>query len=610
MIDNINSSSGLEEKLNVVQYVKGRLKYLHSIKAHRFPAYWSFRNQYAQIDVPEYTEDGFTNYSMNTWFAIVSAKTAEIFAGTPQYDFVWLDENGRRYKRHMEKFWEWVWKQSNTDKAITEIITDSNKYGTWFWIEKYIIKKREVKSPIFWEDWVIDFKTETITEYKWCQLVPLSWENVYLNGKDIDSATEAIVITHWDKDEFYSAFTAPFFDINKYVIHKGKIYYTTRWTSELFMPDGTSRDSTSIDDSNTISVIEYWNKYKDEYVVIAGDAHINEFQWKVMPMPYPHKEIPLVVYTDHIVDNDIYGRGEYDITNKSRQLKDDSRSLMIETIKMQGGIITIAPSSDFDETVERIWLKQFARIDKNDLWFFQPSINVSSLELLEKKIDEDIIIETGVDFRLQLFWPRETAERTKWRIDASRKRINSNVRNNAYSFYSRLANLRLENIRTNYKGQNDIIPIKGYDITSSWVQQNLGWDYGIMQLTDKMLSGNIMLVPVIDSIYGDTSHVQRQKYMEFLQLAMNMKKADGQPLFDPALLIEAGRWIIDDVVDLDKLLGANGWTQAEVERLLKARWLPSMDAANPQWQNQWPSPYQQSGKPILLGSSPTENTPQ
>lgn len=67
-----------------------------------------------------------------------------------------------------------------------------------------------------------------------------------------------------------------------------------------------------------------------------------------------------------------------------------------------------------------------------------------------------------------------------------------------------------------------------------------------------------MLVPVVDSIYGDTSKVQRQKYMEFLQLALNMKKADGTPLFDPALLIEAGRGIIDDVVDLDKLLGANG----------------------------------------------------
>lgn len=67
---------------------------------------------------------------------------------------------------------------------------------------------------------------------------------------------------------------------------------------------------------------------------------------------------------------------------------------MIESIKMQGGIITIDPSSDFDETVERIGLKQFARVAKEDFGHFTPTINISPLELLEKKIDEDIIIET------------------------------------------------------------------------------------------------------------------------------------------------------------------------------------------------------------------------
>lgn len=85
-----------------------------------------------------------------------------------------------------------------------------------------------------------------------------------------------------------------------------------------------------------------------------------------MPNPNPHKDIPIIVYTDHQIDGDIYGRGEFDITENSRLLKNDSRSLMIETVKMQGGIITIDPSSDFDETVERIGLKQFARVAKED----------------------------------------------------------------------------------------------------------------------------------------------------------------------------------------------------------------------------------------------------
>ena len=61
--------------------------------------YWQFRNEYSQLEVVDNTEDGFIKYSMNTWFAIVNAKVAEIFANTPQYDFVGPDENGRKYKK-------------------------------------------------------------------------------------------------------------------------------------------------------------------------------------------------------------------------------------------------------------------------------------------------------------------------------------------------------------------------------------------------------------------------------------------------------------------------------------------------------------------------------
>ena len=328
-----------------------------------------------------------------------------------------------------------------------------------------------------------------------------------------------------------------------------------------------------------------------------------------MPLPHPHKEIPIVCYTDHYVDGDIYWRGEFDITSNSRKLKDESRSLMIETVKIQGGIITIDPSSDFDETVERIWLKQFARVAKEDFWFFSPSVNISPLELLEKKIDEDIIIETWVDFRWQLFWPNETAERTKWRIESARKRINSNIRENAYSFYERMARLRIENIKTYYKGRSDMIPVKWFSISKDGVQDALSWDYGVMEITSNMLTWKILLIPIVDSITWDTSKIQKQKYMEFLQLALNMKKQDGSPLFDPALLIDAGRWIIDDAVDLDKLLWWNAWVDSEVEKALKERWLPlTWDSQQNAWGGIPPS--QMSWRPILLPSQSPELTSQ
>ena len=48
--------------------------------------------------------------------------------------------------------------------------------------------------------------------------------------------------------------------------------------------------------------MEYYNKYKDEYIIIANDVHINPFESGYMPIPHPHKDIPIVCYTDHQVD--------------------------------------------------------------------------------------------------------------------------------------------------------------------------------------------------------------------------------------------------------------------------------------------------------------------
>lgn len=601
-----------DKKLSkATEYVLDRFIYLYTLKQHRLMNYWKYRSEYSQLNQVDSTNDGFTRYHMNTWFAIVNAKVAEIFASTPKYDFVGLDDEGRKYKKMVEKLWDWVWMKSWTNGALMQIVRDACKYGTWFWKEVWERTKRTVKLPqIDDETGEVTFIEEERIEYEGCKLVPLDWSNVYVNGVDINNCTEAIVISHWDKAEFFSTFKNNWFwKYDKEDIHPWKNYYVPSNTNELVIQYTTWRDWSSIDDENTISVVEYWNKYKDEYIVIAWDCHINPYKEEYMPIPSPHKEINLVCYTDHQVDGDIYGRGEFDITDSSRRLKDESRSLMIESVKMQGWIITIDPSSDFDETVERIWLKQFARVEKDDFWFFSPNINISPLELLEKKIDEDIIIETWVDFRGQLFGPNETAERSKWRVESARKRINSNIKENAYTFYARLAALRIENIQTYYKWKNDLIPVKWFSITNTWVQDSLSWDYGVMEITKDMLSGKILLLPIVDSLTWNTTKELRQKWMEFFQIAINLKKSDGTPVFDTATLIESWRGYIDDAVDLDKLLWGNASVDAEVSKLLKERWLPNPNDINSAMQeNGWIPPAQQSGRPILLPSTASDNS--
>jgi hypothetical protein len=54
-----------------------------------------------------------------------------------------------------------------------------------------------------------------------------------------------------------------------------------------------------------------------------------------MGIPFTHKQIPIVSFIDHFIEDDIYHRGEFDITEGSRNLKNSIRSLQLEAIKAQ-----------------------------------------------------------------------------------------------------------------------------------------------------------------------------------------------------------------------------------------------------------------------------------
>lgn len=50
-------------------------------------------------------------------------------------------------------------------------------------------------------------------------------------------------------------------------------------------------------------------------------------------------------------------------------------------------------------------IRKYARVEKDAFGFFAPPINANSLQYVEGKADEDIIIESGIDFRNQLLSP-------------------------------------------------------------------------------------------------------------------------------------------------------------------------------------------------------------
>ena len=156
----------------------------------------------------------------------------------------------------------------------------------------------------------------------------------------------------------------------------------------------TAVGGSNIQQKDVVSVARFFDKSCDEYIVLANNKWINPYEGKVMPNPYPHKEIPLIPYTDHYVEDDVYALGEYDITNTSRRVKDETRSLIMDGTRAQMGIITIDENSDWDETTMKLGFREFARVARDDLNHFAPNVNLQALQALEAKADEDIIIES------------------------------------------------------------------------------------------------------------------------------------------------------------------------------------------------------------------------
>lgn len=614
--DNNKSSTKLKDYRHpIVKQVEDRLVYLHSLKTHRISKYWKYLAEYSQRDVPVKNEDWYASYWMNTWFAIVNAKLADIVTNTPKYDFIALDEKGKQFKRTRELFWKYVWQESKTDSAIMKIVLDALRFWVGFGEEVVESRKRKVHIPRVSNGSIV-YDEKEIEEYVWCRLNFIPWINVYLNGTNIENTTEAIIISYWDRNEFISIYGSDsrFSWVSEEKIPKGKYYYISSGTSNLTL-GSTDRWTSSIDDTNTVTVLTYYNKYRDEYVVIANGEWINPVyssEWEdqtatenIQPIPYPHKEIPLVAYTDHVITDDIWWMGELDITERSRQLKNDIRSLHIEWIKSQAWIITVDPDSDYDETVHRLGNRQIARVAKDAFGFFAPSVNLNSLEQLERKVDEDLIIECWVDFKSQLFWPNETAARTEGRIAAAKKRINHNIKENAYNFYERLARLRCANFEFTYKNKVSSIPTKWVDVDEYGNVTHINNGYWNFTMKPKYFSGKVSLIPIVDSLYGDTSNETKQKYLETLQLLMNMKDSTGAPLFDQRKLVEAWRWIIDEAIDIDKVLGKSEDTKSP-DDIMRDAWIDEwMEMVDPSQAQPWGiPPEQQSWRPVMLGSSP------
>ena len=511
-----------------------------------------------------------SNYATNTIFSIINAKASEILTGIQEYDFIPLDDEALKNVKAVKKIWEYEWLNSKTDKQLANVVYSSLKKGDWFMYEWIRRVERKIKTPILKTSWEITFEEENIIDYDgiYCEYIP--WENIYFDGDSIDWANEAIWIKHWDRQAFINSFELnPNYNNVNDSLPKGKYYYISS--------NNTLNVNGDIDNENIISELRYYNKSKDQLIILANGIEVCN-----MAIPYKHKELPFCKFEDYKVDGRFYSMWEYELLEKDEAYKDALRALSIDVIKAQFWFTVISPDADFDEATIEIGTNSFARLDPRDISHFSPNINASSIQNAEAIANEDIIIKSWIDFRSQVLWANETATKTAAKTQSARKRINLNLKLNGYSFFERLARLRMSNLQLLYSTSNKKIPIKWWSIDGRWVFKPLNGGYGTYTVKPEHVIWAFNIIPITESILGISSEREKTRMLEFASVAWNIIWPDGKPVINPKNLVEeiARRF----GVDFEKLTGKGVNNKSAEDILKEVEWQMNgnpVDSTNP-----------------------------
>ena len=510
-----------------------------------------------------------SDYATNVGFSVKTAKDAELLAGMQEYNFIPLSDEARRKVELLKHIWNYHWLVSKTDKRLSRVIPEATTTGTGWMYEGLKTFKRTVNTPSLNEDWEIEYKKEVIPDYSWvwCEFIP--FENFFIDGTDIENSNEAIWVKFWDRDEW----------INEHKLMNG---YTTidipMNKTYTYIGNNETDPKKGQDDDSIITEMRYYNKSKDEFIVLVNWKEVHSSH-----IPYTHKELPFLPYYDYQVEGRIWGMGEFELLAEDIIYKDAIRSLSIDVIKAQMGVMAINDDIDFDENTFEYGPFSYMKVDDiSGIKHLSPSISTNALDNAEQKVDSDIISKTWIDYKSQILTPWETATKTAAKSQTLKKRINLNLKINWYSFFERLSRLRLSNIRLHHSNKEVEIPVEGWNIKEDWTFEPLNGWYGSFTVKPDVVVDNYNIVPITESILWVTEERDKAKWLEAAQILWGIIWADGQPVFPWEKIWEMLSdllWI--DFLKLSWASNANkSWEQLLQEFNNSSQWI-SNDATNP-----------------------------
>lgn len=207
-------------------------------------------------------------------------------------------------------------------ESIRAFLCSATK-GTAFTAEWYLFESRDVRDPDDVVNGVIKYVKREIIDKDDTYTIHWANERVFVdeNATRIEEAEDCILEERLRIDTFNLKYgdNEDFYNTDK-VIPCGSM--STR--NQFF-----DRSDDDPMDGDYVQVLHYYNKLKDQYIVLANTVVVRD-----SPIPFKHKELPIAVWNYYPVEGRIYGMGIPKIIAPTQEEREAIRNLSLDRQKM------------------------------------------------------------------------------------------------------------------------------------------------------------------------------------------------------------------------------------------------------------------------------------
>lgn len=335
----------------------------------------------------------------------------------------------------MKEVWDYEWNKNRRDEAMTDAEYKCSGIGTCAYFTGFETTSRVINDPEATDDGDVVYTRKLMKQGR-IILRTLDIRNVYFDDRttNFDDDNDQVYIEYITPEQFDALKDSPNYKNTEYVGTTSKndqVYFT--W-------EDNGKKNTDL-----VKLLHYWNKQADRYIVIANDSILLRDD----PIPYAHKELPIVPRQFGYVADSKYGRGLAEacmqfldkINRLSEMLFDGIARSNNSIFAMGNGLTFDGNKFSFNNQILK-FNGQLNDANFREIKGIAP--NQAAFQYLQDLLKE-IAIYIGIDCSQIIATPESTAFGRAAQMESSLKRVNVVLTNRDYSlqkvFVRHLANI-------------------------------------------------------------------------------------------------------------------------------------------------------------------------